>query len=341
MGDFSPAPQRRPPKWGQERALPLGRKGTVSDAYLTTYHFSVKVTMRTCPVRMYRYGKCYKIVYFKCGGRGSAPRPDVKGCPEKLSDGEAVGRSENWEKAACNYRRAKNAIMEIALCNDWEHFVTLTLSPEKFDRYDLHKWQKALSVWIGNFNRKYGCKVKYLLIPEHHKDGAWHMHGLFSGLPAEALRKNCFGYLDLPEYSERFGFINFSKIKDPVRVSRYITKYVSKSLSERMKDYGAHLYYASKGLSRKECVCEYSVADIPADTIQTDFCAWEWFDDCDGETSARLRALATNVAKFVDETKIAITNICFKWKVHEAREGFMFTRPRFDKRENRFVVERC
>lgn len=297
--------------------------------------------MRTYPVRMYRYGKCYKIVYFKCGGRGSAPRPDVKGCPEKLSDGEAVGRSENWEKAACNYRRAKNAIMEIALCNTWEHFVTLTLSPEKYDRYDLHKWQKALSVWIGNFNRKYGCKVKYLLIPEHHKDGAWHMHGLFSGLPAEALRKNCFGYLDLPEYSERFGFINFSKIKDPVRVSRYITKYVSKSLSERMQDYGAHLYYASKGLNRKECVIEYAVADIPADTIQTDFCAWEWFDDCDGETSARLRALVTNVAKFIDETKIAITNICFKWKVHEAREGFMFTRPRFDKRENRFVVERC
>lgn len=297
--------------------------------------------MRTYPTRIYRYGKCYKIVYFKCGGRGSSSeRRQSEGSSENQSESCGQLHCSDWEKAACNYRRAKNAIMEIALCNDWEHFVTLTLSPEKFDRYDLHKWQKALSVWIGNFNRKYGCKVKYLLIPEHHKDGAWHMHGLFSGLPAEALRKNCFGYLDLPEYSERFGFINFSKIKDPVRVSRYITKYVSKSLSERMKDYGAHLYYASKGLNRKECVCEYSVADIPADTMQSDFCAWEWFDYCDGETSARLRALATNVAKFVDETKLVITNVCSMWNVTESPHGFLFERQRFDARLNKFVVER-
>lgn len=30
--------------------------------------------------------------------------------------------------------------------------------------------------------------MQYLLIPEHHEDGAWHVHGLLSGLPGGVLR---------------------------------------------------------------------------------------------------------------------------------------------------------
>ncbi|MGN1415268.1 MAG: hypothetical protein ACI4XF_00350, partial [Oscillospiraceae bacterium] len=265
--------------------------------------------MRKIPARVYRYGNnSFKIVYLKHSSSGARPSEDEK-CPEndtiqaKCPENDTFFECpENYtldtpsEKEDCNVRRARSAITELALCNEWDYFVTLTLSPEKFDRHDLHKWQKALSVWIGNFNKKHDCKLKYLLIPEHHQDGCWHMHGLLSGIPSECLVINEYGYLDFPEYAERFGFINLGKVKDPIRVARYITKYVSKQLSERSQELGAHLYYHSRGLARKELVAEYAVSEVPFNAQQNDFCGWEWFDGACNDV--RSRVAFTKSSKF-------------------------------------------
>ena len=34
-------------------------------------------------------------------------------------------------------------------------------------------------------------KITFVLVPEQHKDGAWHEHGLISGLPGEDIRMFC------------------------------------------------------------------------------------------------------------------------------------------------------
>ena len=39
-----------------------------------------------------------------------------------------------------------------------------------------------------------------------------------------------------------------SRIQDKQKVSSYITKYISKGIAASVKEYGAHLYYCSKGL---------------------------------------------------------------------------------------------
>lgn len=93
----------------------------------------------------------------------------------------------NEQKLENNLSRSRNKVFEYAYCNDWEYFVTMTLDKEKFDRYDLKAWKKSLTQWIRDYRKKYGCKIQYLLIPERHKDGAWHIHGLLSGLPADRL----------------------------------------------------------------------------------------------------------------------------------------------------------
>lgn len=69
--------------------------------------------------------------------------------------------------------------------------------------------------------------------------------------------------------ASRFGFCSIGGVKDAERVSSYITKYISKDLSERKNDLNAHLYYASKGLRRAELIYKGGVRS--ADRIGWDF----------------------------------------------------------------------
>ena len=75
-------------------------------------------------------------------------------------------------------RRAACKLRDYALCNNFKYFVTLTLDPARVDRYDLAVVVKKLRVWLDNHVRRDG--LKYILVPEKHKDGAFHFHGFFN-----------------------------------------------------------------------------------------------------------------------------------------------------------------
>lgn len=160
----------------------------------------------------------------------------------------------NTVKLSNNIIRAKSRVLELALCNDWEYFVTFTINPDKYDRYNLKTYYRDLSEFLHNFNRRRlpDIKVKYILIPEMHKDGAWHMHGLLQGLQSSDLYINDNGYLGWQEYEHRFGFISLGKVKDNDRVAFYITKYITKEMDKTVSELGCHLYYSSKGLQSAE-----------------------------------------------------------------------------------------
>ncbi len=226
-------------------------------------------------VKIKAYGSVYKVIFcrFK-GGRAGNFLGDLDEC-----SGGSGGVLEAVSKEECNILRARSRIREYALCNDWSHFVTLTLSPDKQNRYDIDGYVRNLGAWIGNYNRKYGCKLRYLLIPEQHKDGAWHMHGLFSGLAADSLVRNSFGYLDLPFYSARFGYISLSPIRDKTRCAAYITKYVSKAVGKTDIAVCKHSYYHSQGLAEAEQIGELRATEIPPDVWQNDYCGVAWCND--------------------------------------------------------------
>lgn len=175
----------------------------------------------------------------------------------------------NERKLSESLSRTKSTIFELALCNPWEWFVTLTLNPEYHDRKDLKTYKKKLSTWIKNYNRIYDREIKYLLIPElHHDKVHWHMHGLMMGLPQENLEafseeeklpiqilielKRGNQIYNWPAYEKAFGFITISKIRSGEAVSKYITKYITKELNDTRIDLNDHLYYCSKGLKRAE-----------------------------------------------------------------------------------------
>ncbi|WP_313181657.1 rolling circle replication-associated protein [Lacrimispora sp.] len=173
------------------------------------------------------------------------------------------------QRFACNLSRARSTIYELALCNNWEWFLTFTLDPKKYDRSKLKIFHRDLARFIRKYRERHKINVKYLLVPEQHKDGInWHMHGFLMGLPEEHLRqftleeqlpyyirykllKNEPVY-DWEAYRKKFGFCNLEPIRDLEASAKYVTKYISKSMDNGIIESKGHLYYASQGLNRAE-----------------------------------------------------------------------------------------
>ncbi len=147
--------------------------------------------------------------------------------------------------------RTRTAVKELAMCNPWTWFVTLTLSPQKVpDRHDLEAYHSKLTNYIRGLNKRRdpARKITYLLVPEKHQDGAWHMHGLMNGLDEKDLITNDFGYCDWPKYKKHFGWISMGRIRDRLGVIAYICKYINKGLAATLHKTDAHMYYRSRGL---------------------------------------------------------------------------------------------
>lgn len=203
--------------------------------------------------------------------------------------------SVNDEKTDESISRTRSAIFELAFCNPWECFFTGTLDPKKYDRTDLKKFQKDLSQWIRDYNKKYGLHIKYLLIPELHSDGkSWHMHGFIMGLPIEHLQQFKIGdkmgfklsqkvangdlvYNWCP-YMDKFGFCDLEPIRDAEAVSKYVTKYISKNLRNSVKELNANMYYCSQGLKRAEIVKVGIMSPNITPSFTNDYCSVAWFD---------------------------------------------------------------
>ncbi len=162
----------------------------------------------------------------------------------------------NDSKLDNNIARAKSRVKEYVLCNKWDYFCTFTISPEKYDRHNFNLYYTDFSRFLRNYNRY--CteeeKVKYIFIPETHKDGAWHIHGFIKGIKDKDIYNNRFGYLSWKQYEERFGFISFDRIKDIEASSNYILKYITKDVSKCVSDLNCHIFYSTKGLKKAELI---------------------------------------------------------------------------------------
>lgn len=98
---------------------------------------------------------------------------------ESQSGPRRAKRAEGVEVDPANVdraiRRARGRVRDIALANHLEYFVTLTLSPEEVDRYDMAAILKRMRTILDNQVRRHS--LRYVLVAEHHKDGAVHFHG--------------------------------------------------------------------------------------------------------------------------------------------------------------------
>lgn len=223
---------------------------------------------------IHQYGEgIFKVVAFK-GNRD----PDFVYLRDREDD-------QHYEsKLDSNFSRARSLVLQYALCNPWDYFFTGTLDKAKMDRYDLDTYASRLMQFIRDKRKKYQAKFQVLLIPEHHEDGAWHMHGLVYGLPEEFLSpfsppapKKLIegGFLNWPDYMNKFGFCSLAPIRDRVATAYYVSKYVSKDLSRRSADLGKHLYFHSRPLKKAEKMSDIYLYHRPLEeccTQEYDFC---------------------------------------------------------------------
>lgn len=92
--------------------------------------------------------------------------------------------------------------------------------------------------------------LKYILVPELHKSGRVHIHGLFKDCPNLKLedsgrRKNGTIIYNIGNY--KYGFTTVSKIKNQEAVSVYMAKYMTKDL---LSIPGRKTYWCSQKLER-------------------------------------------------------------------------------------------
>lgn len=76
-------------------------------------------------------------------------------------------------------RRARRKIFDYIICNEFDMFVTLTLDPSQIDRSDYGAVIKRLNTWLGNRVRRKG--IRYIGVPEYHKNGGLHFHFAVNG----------------------------------------------------------------------------------------------------------------------------------------------------------------
>lgn len=247
-------------------------------------------------VSIEKWGDAYRLVYMcpkKRTGRNDLfvheLQEDTGGldcgdrqCEDRCSDpAKRAGKKHrgNADRLANNIARARSRIRELATCNPWQYFATFTIDGNKQDRFNGSMYCKRLGEWFGNFNRDYKAHVNYLVIPEQHKNGAYHAHGLLSGLPAGALTVNEHGRLDWPRYRARFGFISLDLVRDRLACAAYITKYVSKDLDSTHHEKGEHLFFASRGLQGRVRLGKIAVSEDARAEYEGEWCGLQWAKD--------------------------------------------------------------
>ena len=224
----------------------------------------------------------------------------INKCPHLSLSGINQAGKKQIEKARlyASISRARTNILELAYCNEWNYFITITFDKNKVaSRYTIQDTMGALRKWIKQRNKQ-GDDIKYLLVPELHKDGAIHCHGLISGniktkpfceyakgeVP-EKLRKT--EYHNIPLLSNRFGWCSAGQIQNAEAVSYYMSKYITKNIGSVVEilNSNAHVYYASHGLQKAEKLGIFHNSNKDAEK----YINWGWVDKQTAQASLTIK----------------------------------------------------
>lgn len=207
---------------------------------------------------LYQYNDLdYRLVYLKQRNK----YPKLIRCFSSMLN-SSDDKKEESERTSLS--RTKRHIRELAICNYWDYFGTITVNGSYYDRYSLDVCQDILKKTLKKIQRSQNEKLHYIIITEKHKDGAFHFHGLFSNLD---LVTNDNGYFTNSELS-KIGFCSFSPIRDHVKTCNYITKYITKDCVRNSHN---QIYMRSRGLKLATAHRNITVKNQPDWGYENDF----------------------------------------------------------------------
>lgn len=171
--------------------------------------------------------------------------------------------------------RTKNTIYQLARSEKWEYFITLTFSPDFVDSYDYDNVVEKLTNWLNNIKKRVATELAYVIVPELHKSGRYHFHGLIKNINGLKLvdsghRTNQDAVIyNIENY--KLGFSTATKIVDSAKACGYFTKYITKDLCCLTKN--KKRYWASRNIER----CQAHAFDFTDEQFNTNIL--EQFDD--------------------------------------------------------------
>lgn len=218
---------------------------------------------------------------------------NFKGKSEIYKHDGSMSTEELEEKTRKYLKKVKNNIINLAFnYNKWEYFITLTFDFREIGEYSHEKAITMLTKWIDN-QKHQNKNMTYLLVPEFHKSGRLHFHGLVANVPnwklKEArnpktnrlIKENGLQIYNLENY--KIGYTTISKIQNQEKVSNYISKYATKELITLKNK---KRYWYSRNLEKpkidylflEENLVEYLVEDkniTYVKTIEKENCKFE------------------------------------------------------------------
>lgn len=141
-----------------------------------------------------------------------------------------------------SFNRTKNKIYNYARANCWEWFVTFTFNPQKVDSFNYDEVVNCMSSFLWYMKRTSKTDLQYLIVPEKHKSGRFHLHGIFSNIDMSIWKftfSHHFTKTGIPIYNIAgfpYGFSTATQVQDTVRVSHYIAKYITKDMFSAIKN---------------------------------------------------------------------------------------------------------
>lgn len=167
----------------------------------------------------------------------------IKRIKKKNNSFQYSDKEDNYRRSST---RCKQTLYDYARSNVWEWFATITFNSELFDRTDYDLLRKKLGKFLNNLKNRYCPNMKYLGVPELHKDGiSWHFHLLLSNIDELTFIRAINGkigskYYGLPlidnngrevyvcDKFKKLGHCTFTRVSDTLKASNYITKYLTK-----------------------------------------------------------------------------------------------------------------
>lgn len=160
-----------------------------------------------------------------------------------------ISEEEKERNRYRNANRTKQSVFMYARCVEWEWFITLTFSGEKVNRYDYEECSNRARKFMNNQRNRYAPDLQYLLVPEQHKDGAWHFHGLLARTGNmrffdSGIRDK--GQVVYNMVKWQYGFTTATKVKDVHKVAKYVGKYITKHICDCTP--GKQRYFVSRNI---------------------------------------------------------------------------------------------